>query len=116
MNLDRPIPRLAGLATVLVCLALYDPEAGSAAQRLGLPLLMALGAWALVQNLAAVALAVAVLGVIHLDLASGDWIDRIAWPLLTLTAILTVAWILLGRFRQRIRDTHEERWQRRRDP
>ena len=115
MNLDRPIPRLAGLAVVLVCFAVYDPEAGSAIHRLLLPLLMALGAWALVQNLAAVALAVAVLGVIHLDLTSGDWIDRIAWPLITLGAILTFAWILLGRFRQRIRDTHEQRWQSRRN-
>ena len=115
MNLDRPVQRLIGLATVLVCLALYDPEASSAVQRLALPLLMALGAWALVQNLAAVALAVAVLGLIHLDLASGDWIDRIAWPALTLAAILTIVCILIGRFRQRIRDTHEARWQSRRN-
>ncbi len=115
MNLDRPVQRLLGLAVLLVCLALYDPGAAGAVQRLGLPLLMALGAWALVQNLAAVALAVAVLGVIHLDLTNGDWIDRIAWPVITLIAILTFAWILLGRFRRHIRDTHEERWQKRRD-
>jgi hypothetical protein len=115
VNLDRPIPRLIGLATVLVCLAVYDPAATDVAQRLAIPLLMALGAWALVQNLAAVALAVAVLGVIHLDLRGGDWIDRIAWPILTLAASLTFAGILITRFRQRIRDTHEERWQSRRD-
>jgi len=116
VNLDRPIARLAGLATVLVCLAFYDPVATSAMQRLALPLLMALGAWTLVQNLAAVTLAVAILGLIHLDFAGGDWIDRIAWPVLTLAASFTFAGILIGRFRQRIRDTHEERWQRRRDP
>lgn len=116
MNLDRPVLRLIGLATLLVCLAFYDPAAASAAQRLALPLLMALGAWALVQNLAAVTLAVAILGMIHLNLSGGDWIDRIAWPLLTLAASLTFAGILIGRFRQRIRDTHEARWQRRRDP
>ena len=75
MNLDKPIQRLVGLATLLACLAFYDPDAVSALQRLGLPLLMAAGAWALVQNLAAVALAVAVLGLIHLDLSNGDWID-----------------------------------------
>ena len=115
MNLDKPIQRLLGLATVLAGLAFFDPDAGGALQRLGLPLLMAAGAWALVQNLAAVALAIAVLGVIHLDLSSGDWIDRIAWPILTLAAGLTFAWILLNRFRQRIRDTHEERWQSRRE-
>lgn len=116
MNLDRPIARLGGLATVLVCLAIYDPNATGAIQRLALPLVMALGAWALVQNLAAVTLAVAILGVIHLDFSNGDWIDRIAWPVLTLAASLTFAGILIGRFRQRIRDTHHARWQRRRDP
>jgi hypothetical protein len=115
VNLDRPVQRLLGLATLLACFALYDPDASSAIQRLALPLLMAFAAWALVQNLAAVALAVAVLGMIHLDLANGDWIDRIAWPMITLAAILTFGWILIGRFRQRIRDTHEARWQRRRD-
>ena len=115
MNLDRPVQRLVGLAIVLASLAFYDPSATSVVQRLAVPLLMALGAWALVQNLAAVALAVAVLGVIHLDLATGDWVDRIAWPILTLAAVATFLWILIGRFRQRIRDTHEARWQRRRD-
>lgn len=115
MNLDRPVPRLIGLVVVLICLTVYDPIAGSALQRLLLPLLMAAGAWALVQNLAAVALAVAVLGVIHWDLSTGDWIDRIAWPLLTVLASLTFAWILRDRFRQRIRDTHEARWHSRKD-
>ncbi len=115
MNLDRPVPRLIGLTIVLVCLAVYDPAATSPMQRLVLPLMMAAGAWALVQNLAAVALAVAVLGAVHWDLATGDWIDRVAWPILTVFASLAFLWILLNRFRQRIRDTHEARWQGRRD-
>ena len=115
MNLDRPLQRLVGLAAILICLAIYDPQGSDAWHRLILPLLMAAGAWALVQNLAAVVLAVAVLGVIHLDLSSGDWIDRIAWPLLTAAAVATFVWILIGRFRQRIRDTHEARWQQRKD-
>ena len=115
MNLDKPAQRLAGLATLLATFALYDPAAGDAVHRLALPLLMALGAWALVQNLAAIAIAVAVLGVIHLDLTEGDWIDRIAWPLITLLAIVTLAAIMLRRFRQRIADTHEARWEGRRD-
>ena len=116
MNLNRPVPRLLGLATVLVCLALYDPAGESAVQRLLLPLLMAAGAWALVQNLAAVALTIAVLGVIHLDLSSGDWIGRIAWPLLTLAATVVFLTILVRRFRARIAETHEARWADRRDP
>ncbi len=115
MNLDRPVARLFGLTLILVCLALFNPEANTALQRLVVPLLMAAGAWALVQNLAAVALAVAVLGAIHWDLASGDWIDRFAWPVLTVLAGITFLWILLGRFRQRIRDTHEQRWLSRQD-
>jgi hypothetical protein len=116
VNLDHPLPRLIGLATVLVCLALYDPAGAGALQRLLLPLLMALGAWALVQNLAAVALAVAVLGLIHLDLTTGDWIDRIAWPILTLAAIATLIAIMIRRFRARISETHAARWAERRDP
>lgn len=116
MNLNRPLPRLLGLATVLVCLAFYDPAGESAVQRLLLPLLMAAGAWALVQNLAAVALTVAVLGVIHLDLSGGDWIDRVAWPLLTLAAVVAFLSILARRFRARIAATHEARWADRREP
>ncbi len=116
MNLNRPVPRLIGLATVLVCLALYDPDGTTALQRLLLPLLMAAGAWALVQNLAAVALTVAVLGVIHLNLDGGDWIDRVAWPVLTLAATGVCLAILIRRFRARIAATHEARWADRRDP
>jgi len=116
VNLDRPLLRLAGLATVLACLAFYDPDAGSGLQRLALPLLMALGAWALVQNLAAVALAVAVLGVIHLDLDGDDWIDSIAWPTLTLAAVIALLVIMIRRFRARIAETHEARWADRRQP
>ena len=116
MNLDRPVLRLLGLVVVLAGLAFYDPEGHSVLQRLLLPLLMAAGAWALVQNLAAVALAVAVLGLINLDLAGGDWIDRIAWPAITLTATVAFLWILFRRFRARIAETHDARWAERRKP
>lgn len=110
MNLDQPWQRLAGLAVIFVCLAVYDPNATGVGQRLLVPLLMAAGAWALVQNLAAVALAIVVLGVIHLDLAAGNWIDAIAWPLLTLAAGIALLTIGIRRFRRRIADTHEARW------
>ncbi len=115
MNLDRPWQRLTGLIIVLGCLAIYDPGAAGVDQRLILPLLMALGAWALVQNLAAVALAVVVLGIIHLDLGASNWIDRVAWPVLTLAAGLTLMMIGLKRFRRRIEETHESRWADRRN-
>lgn len=115
MNLDRPWQRLLGLVFVLGCLAVYDPNAMGVIQQLAIPLLMALGAWALVQNLAAVALAVTVLGIIHLDLSASNWIDRLAWPVLTLAAALTLLMIGLKRFRRRIAETHESRWAERGD-
>lgn len=116
MNLDRPWQRLAGLIVILGCLTIYEPDSRGVLQQLLIPLLMIGGALALVQKLAAVALAVAVLGLIHLDLAADNWIDRIAWPVLTMAALLILLMIGLRRFRRRINETHEARWADRQDP
>lgn len=113
MNLHRPRQRLAGLFLIFLGLALYDPESPAAVHRLLLPALLAVGAWALVQNVAAVAIATAVLGVIHLDLEAGSWIDRYAYPAVTAAAVLTLLAIGVQRFRRRIVETREARWSER---
>ena len=115
MNLDRPWHRLAGLAVVLVCLGVYEPGTAGTDQRLIYPLVMAAGAWALVQNLTAVALAGTVLAVIHTDL-SGDWISRYAYPGLAVMGVVILAWTGVQRFRRRIAETHGARWSDRRAP
>ena len=113
MNLDRPWQRLAGLLLIFLGLALYDPESSAALHRLLLPALLAAGAWALVQNIAVVALATAVLGVIHLDFAASSWVDRYAYPAITAAAVLTLLAIGIQRFRRRILETREARWSER---
>ncbi len=113
MNLDRPWQRLAGLLAIFVALALYDPASPDALHRLVIPGVMAVGAWALVQNLAAVALATAVLGFIHLEVGAEGWIDRYAYPLLTALAGLVFLGILIRRFRRRIVETRAARWSER---
>lgn len=115
MKLSRPWLRVSGLALLIGCLALYDPEASGAVQDLLIPLAMALAAWAMVQNLAAVSLGVAVLALIHSDPSAPGWVEGRAYPLLTLAAGITFAAIVLSRFRQRVRDTHQARWAERRE-
>jgi multidrug transporter EmrE-like cation transporter len=110
MNLERPALRLSGLLVLIICLSAYDPEHGSVLHRLLIPLTMALASWALVQNVAAVALGSMVLAFIHTDLAASDWIARIGYPILTGLSALILAVVAWRRFKQRIRETHEARW------
>jgi adenosylmethionine-8-amino-7-oxononanoate aminotransferase len=74
---------------------------------------MALGTWALVQNVAAVAIGVTVLATIHTDLSS-DWIHGYAYPALAVAGAVALTFIAAGRLRRRIRETHTERWSDRR--
>lgn len=114
MNLDRPWHRLAGLAVVLVCLALFEPGAPGLVHRLVYPLMMAAGAWALVQNGVAVALAGTVLAVIHTRLGATDWISGLAYPALAVAGGLILLGSAVRRFRRRIIETHDARWSDRR--
>lgn len=106
--------RICGLVMVIAGLALYDTHDVSITHRVLLPLVMAVGAWALVQNTAAVAMGVTVLAVIHSDLDSDNRVDRIAYPLIAGAGAVTLAVIAWRRFRARIRDTHAARWSSRR--
>ena len=107
--------RIAGVVLLAVCVVAYEPTADTAWHRLLLPLGMALAAWLMVQNLAAVALGTFLLAAIHGDPGAGDAITGIGYPVVAAVAGLTLLGILVQRFRARIRATHDARWQRRRD-
>lgn len=77
MNTQHMPYRITGVCLLVGCLIIYDPHATTLVQRLAIPALMALGAWGLVQNLAAVALGVSVLAGIHSDI-DNDQFGRLA--------------------------------------
>ncbi len=106
--------RMLGLVVIVVTLVWYEPGASGAVQRLVLPLVMALGAWWLVRNLAAVALGASVLATIHSNPGSADWISGYAYPAVALASAAVLLWIVRDRFRERIAATHEARWRARR--
>ena len=62
----------------------------------------------------AVALSCGTLAAIHLDLNSASWVQAKAYPLVVAVSAIIAGRIGLQRFRQRIADTHEERWANRR--
>ncbi|HEY5646430.1 MAG TPA: hypothetical protein VIS76_10835 [Pseudomonadales bacterium] len=114
MNLNRPWRRLAGLLVILACLTVYEPGTAGVDQRLLYPLILSLGAWALVQNLTAVALAGTVLAAIHASPGAEDWIIGVAYPGLAATGAVVLLWTGGQRFRRRIAETHAARWSDRR--
>ncbi|MGA1372014.1 MAG: hypothetical protein ACO3Z6_10470 [Pseudomonadales bacterium] len=105
--------RFAGVAIVLMVIALWDPATEDVARRVGLPALIALGAALMVRNVAAVAFAAAVLAGIHSHPGSADPVTGIAWPLATVIAVTAIVMIWIRRFRERIKATHAERWRHR---
>ena len=102
--------RMAGVVVTLAVLFVVDLTVDDVANQLWLPLLLAAGAYLMTLSLMAVAIAVGSLALLHADLAAAFWVPAIAYPLLVAVSALIVSWILLQRFRQRIEDTHEERW------
>jgi len=64
----------------------------------------------------AVAVSCGTLAAIHLDLYSASWVESQAYPLIVGVSALIAGRLGLHRFRQRITDTHEERWAKRRKP
>jgi len=106
--------RLLGVLLLAVCVVLYEPAGETILHRLLLPLGMAAAAWLMVQNLAAVAFGTALLAAIHGNPGSTDPITGVAYPAVAATAGLVLTIILVRRFRARVRDTHDARWQRRR--
>ena len=102
--------RMAGVVVTLAVLFVIDLNVDNVINQLWLPLLLAAGAYLMTLSVMAVAIAVGTLALLHTDLAAAFWVPAIAYPVLAAISALIIGWILLERFRQRIKDTHEERW------
>lgn len=107
--------RLLGVLLLGVAVVVYQPSAGDPLNRLLIPVIMAMAAWLMVQNLAAVALGACLLAAIHSNPSSADWIDARAYPGLAALAAAILIMIFARRFRRRIEETREARWAPRRD-
>ena len=109
--------RLAGVVIILAVLFVIDLNIDDAVNQLWLPLLLAAGAYLMTLSLMAVAITAATLAFLHMELSATFWVPAIAYPALLIICGFYIAWVLLHRFRQRIKDTHEERWaNRQREP
>lgn len=107
--------RMAGVALILAVLFVLDLNQNDPANQLWLPLLLAAGAFLMTLSAMAVAIAVGTLAISHMDLDSTFWVTASAYPLLVAFSGAFIGWTLLQRFRQRIKDTHEERWANRQE-
>ena len=110
MTIDRLALRVAGTVALIAALLIYDTTSDALWQSLLLPLIMAVGALALVQNLAAVAFGTVILALIHSNLDASSWVERLAYPLIAAAAGATLLAVGVTRFRRRITATREARW------
>ena len=109
--------RLAGVVVISAALFVIDLNVDDAVNQLWLPLLLAAGAYLMTLSLMAVAITVATLAFLHMELGAAFWVPALAYPALLAVCSAYIGWVLLQRFRQRIEDTHEERWaSRQREP
>ena len=107
--------RLAGAALALTAVFVLDLSQSTALHKLWLPMLLAIGIYFMTFSVMAVAVSCGTLAAIHLDLSSASWVESQAYPLVVGVSALITGRIGLQRFRQRIADTHEERWAARRN-
>jgi hypothetical protein len=105
----RMVQRVAGLALVIVFLFTYAPDSTTLTQRLWLPLIAAIGAYLVVQNVLAVALGVALLAGINSVPGGPDPLTGTVFPLLAGAAACVAAAILIRRFGSAIRNTRAAR-------
>ena len=109
--------RLAGVVVISAALFVIDLNVDDAVNQLWLPLLLAAGAYLMTLSLMAVAITAATLAFLHMELGAAFWVPALAYPALLAVCGAYIGWVLLQRFRQRIEDTHEERWaSRQREP
>jgi len=109
--------RLAGVVVILAVLFVIDLNVDDAVNQLWLPLLLAAGAYLMTLSMMAVAITAATLAFLHMELGATFWVSALAYPALLAVCSAYIGWVLLQRFRQRIKDTHEERWaSRQREP
>jgi hypothetical protein len=103
------VQRLIGLALVILFLFDYAPDGTSLYQRLWLPLIAGIGAYLVIQNVLAVALAVALVAGINSAPGSGDPLYGVVYPLFAICAGIVAMVILARRFGAAIRDTRAAR-------
>ena len=109
--------RLAGVVVISAALFVIDLNVDDAVNQLWLPLLLAAGAYLMTLSLMAVAITAATLAFLHMELGAAFWVPALAYPALLAVCSAYIGWVILQRFRQRIEDTHEERWaSRQREP
>ena len=109
--------RLAGVVVISAALFVIDLNVDDAVNQLWLPLLLAAGAYLMTLSMMAVAITAATLAFLHMELGAAFWVPALAYPALLAVCSAYIGWVLLQRFRQRIEDTHEERWaSRQREP
>ena len=109
--------RLAGVVVISAALFVIDLNVDDAVNQLWLPLLLAAGAYLMTLSLMAVAITAATLAFLHMELGAAFGVPALAYPALLAVCSAYIGWVLLQRFRQRIEDTHEERWaSRQREP
>ena len=109
--------RLAGVVVISAALFVIDLNVDDAVNQLWLPLLLAAGAYLMTLSLVAVAITAATLTFLHMELGAVFWVPALAYPALLAVCSAYIGWVMLQRFRQRIEDTHEERWaSRQREP
>lgn len=106
--------RIAGLLLLGALVVVYQPETGSAVDRVLIPIAMAVATWLLVQKVVAVALGAGLLAVIHSTPGAADWISGLAYPALAAACALILMVVWGRRFRRHIAATHEARWRHRR--
>ena len=107
--------RVAGAALALIAVFTLDLSQSSAVDKLWLPMILAIGIYLMTFSIMAVAASCGTLAAIHLDLNSVSWVESQAYPVVVGVSALIAGRIGLQRFRQRIADTHEERWANRRN-
>lgn len=105
--------RLLGIGVLLAVTVIYDTGNTSLLHRLYIPAAMALGAWLVVQNLAAVLMAVVVIAATRTDFASTEILLSRIYPSVAALAGCGLAAIGLLRFQTRIAETREARWRNR---
>jgi hypothetical protein len=115
-SMTRLPARIAGVILMGVAVMFFDAVSSSPVHQLMLPLAMAVAAWLMIQNAAAVLLGATLLTAIHADPQDPDWIISRAYPALAVLSGIALGFIGVQRFRKRIAATREARWRHRQAP
>ncbi len=113
-ELSHPWARLGGVIIAACIVFFLDTTSTDALHKLWLPLGLAFSAFLMTQALMAVAFACLVMAGLNIDLAAGYWVPVWGYPSVAAVSLVVCLIIVVRRFRQRIAETHDARWARRR--